>query len=97
MATFITVTSTAHQIIVYFNDAMAFIPDLTGKRKANSFPRNSIGYFTLNEDSSSILVYVDGGGEWLLDVNGIKGLPISLVNGIVPTDNDHLFTLLSQA
>lgn len=96
MPTYLTVTSTAYQVIVYFNDAMMAIPENTGRRKANSFPRYSISYFTLNEDSSAILVYVQGGGEWSLDMNGLKGLPVSSVNGVTPTDNDHLFELLSQ-
>jgi hypothetical protein len=95
MPTYLTVTSTAYQVIVYFNDAMMFIPESTGRRKANSFPKNSISYFTLNQDASAILVYVNGGGEWSLDMNGIKGLPVSSVNGVTPTSNTHLFELLS--
>jgi len=95
MPTYLVVTSNANNIIVYFNDAMGMIPDLTGKRKANIFHRSRVGYYTLAEDSSNILVYVDGGGEWMLDMNGLKGLPVTSVNGITPTDNDHLFTLLS--
>lgn len=93
MPTFITVTTSVHNIIVYFND-LASHEDV--KRKGNWFPRSSVAYCTLVEDSSVILIYVDGGGEWRIDMNGIKGLPVSLVNGTEPIDNDHLFTLLSE-
>jgi hypothetical protein len=96
MPTYLTVTSTTYQVIVYFNDAMMFVPESTGRRIANSFPKSSISYFTLNQDASAILVYVNGGGEWALDMNAVKGLPVSSVNGVAPTNNTHLFELLSQ-
>lgn len=93
MATFITVTTGVNNIIVRFND-LASHEEV--KRKANWFPRSSVAYCTFLEDSSAILIYVNGGGEWRIDMNGVDGLPVSSVNGIVPTDNDHLFTLLSE-
>ena len=97
MPTYLTVTSNTHTITVYFNDAAGLIPaDSGGARKANIFPFSSISYFTLNSDASAIYVYVDGGGEWRLDMNGIKGLPVTSVNGVTITDNEHLFTELSK-
>ena len=93
MPTYITVITTINNIIVQFND-LENHPKV--QRKSNWFPRSSVAYCSLLPSSSAILIYVDGGGEWRLDQNGIDGLPVTSINGTTPTDNDHLFTLLSE-
>ena len=92
MPTYITVTTTTNNIIVDFND-LENHPQVL--RKRNWFPRTSVAYCTLLPSAEAILIYVDGGGEWRLDITGATGLPVTSINGTTITDNDHLFEQLS--
>jgi len=55
---------------------------------------NNIVYFQLF--SNRVVVFVVGQGEWTLDVTGVNGLIVDSVNAVVPTDNEHLYNLLSD-
>jgi hypothetical protein len=84
----IVVTSTEDKIHVNFGDYAELVRGI--KR---CFNKRQIIYSNLTTDNF-VEVFVYGGGEWQLDINGEKGLIVDSVNGVEPTDNAHLYELI---
>jgi len=91
--TFIEVNSTTNSIRVNFN----VLAEAARAYKA-TFDKASLHYVMQEYGTDYLTIYMDGAGEWqvrhdatLLSENI---LPVSTVNGVVPTDLDHLYNLL---
>ncbi len=87
----IIVTSKTNQLLVDFGD---YATNLTLKKA--SYMRVAVNYFELKEDLSCVLAYVDGAGEFPLDMSGTSGMQVKNINGNVPSNNTELLDLLSE-
>jgi len=54
------------------------------------FPRTNVVYVR-KEILNYVSVYINGLGEFPLDLNGTNGLPVSLINNEAPIDLDDLY------
>ena len=84
----IVVTSDSNKVHVNFG---VYASQVGGLKRC--FNKQHIVYSNLANDDF-VEVYVYGGGEWQLDINGVKGLIVDSVNGVEPTDNEHLYELI---
>lgn len=87
----IVITTTTNIFIVDFG----VYSSMVGFKKA-TFQKKGVS-FQLMVGSTFIRVQDARGDAWTVSFNASgDALVIDSINGIVPTDNDHLFTLLSN-
>lgn len=93
MATYITITSTTTTIDVLFND-LSTNPDIGSK--GATFKRSELIECWHNEEPIEHLkLIMDTGREWSLNlIGGDDMMPVTSVNGVTPTDIEHLHTLI---
>ena len=94
MATYLTVTNTATTIDVLFND-LEHLPDI--QAKGATFKRSElIEVWHNDEPIEHLKLIMDTGREWSLNLIGTEGMmPVTSVNGVTPTDVEHLHTLIN--
>jgi len=94
MATYLTVTNTATTIDVLFND-LESLPDI--QAKGATFKRSElIEVWHNDEPIEHLKLIMDTGREWSLNLVGTEGMmPVTSVNGVTPTDVEHLHTLIN--
>ena len=86
----IHVTSTTKSIIVDFKDLHPYTPN---NIRAGCWTSDEIFF---GKYENYIEATVKDSPSWQLSFNGLAGtFQIDLVNGITPTDNNHLFELLA--
>ena len=86
----IVITSTAYTVKVQFND----YSDRT-KIKVASFRRNEISEVVEKDDEDLVTVMMLDDNSFDLSFNGSQyAMTVATVDGVAPTDNDHLFDLL---
>lgn len=87
----IHVTSTANSILVDFKDLSTYTPANIEK---GTWTASKVFF---GKYANYIEVVVDGMAAWAVSFDGYDGtFQIDLVNGVAPTDNDHLYTLLAD-
>lgn len=93
MATYITVTSTPATIDVLFND-LEHHPDI--QAKGATFKRSElIECWHNDEPIEHLKLIMDTGMEWSLNLIGTNDcMPVTSIDGTVPTDMGHLHTLV---
>jgi hypothetical protein len=91
----IVVTSDAVRIFVEFND-LAGSPDINTKR--TTYPRATLAQVSEPFTELYLIVKMVSGDykeEWCVAHDAAPGvLPIDSVDGVTPTDLDHLYSLL---
>ncbi len=93
MPTFITVITTPTTIDVLFND-LEHHPDI--QAKGATFRRAElIECWHNDEPIEHLKLIMDTGMEWNLNLIGTEDMmPVTSVDGVVPTDIEHLHTLI---
>jgi hypothetical protein len=58
--------------------------------------KDRISSIKLPIDYLCVNIIVDNEKEFIISSNGLKGLPVKSVDGVVPDDNKHLFDLIDN-
>ena len=86
----IVITSTSYTVKVQFNDYSS-----RTKIKVASFRRNEISEVVEKDDEDLVTVMMLDDNSFDLSFNGSQyAMTVATVDGVAPTDNDHLFDLL---
>ena len=86
----LVITSTAYTVKVEFNDA-----SVRTKIKVSSYRRDEVSEIIEDYNSDHLKIIMLDGQDFDLSYTTHKyALPVDSVDGVVPTDNNHLFTLL---
>lgn len=91
MPTYITITTTANYIDTEFNDITN-----VANFKRSRWRKDEMCSIYQQPDGSIGIRTTNGMLDYMFSYNGMEGTtPISSVNGVAPTSNDHLYDLLA--
>lgn len=88
----IVITSTSNSVTVDFGVYASFL-----ETYKQTWSKSVIQNFRKVNDSGYIYVNMKFEKEWIVSYNGATGtFQVDSIDGVTPTSNDHLFTLLSS-
>lgn len=92
MPTYAEITREGSRIKIKFND-LATLPKV-GTPEA-TFSVDDFTYIRAEMNYSHLDVYINGSGEYQLDMNGVEGLPVATVGTDSPANNTDLLAKLN--